>query len=121
MHATPYLFASMLFVPLGANAIPAQVPARPQVICRPCGETPPPKGFTCTGQVMIDDSVTTADAPRVAATCNVSDKPSSPSSTKTLPVPPHKRKHRRHHHLNNPDANQPDMPTKPAPAASLQH
>ena len=44
-------------------------PAPPLVICRPCGEVPPPKGYSCGGGVMVADSVATADIPKMAATC----------------------------------------------------
>lgn len=44
----------------------------PQVICRPCGEMPPPKGYTCSGSVMIAGSVATKDISRVAAACQKS-------------------------------------------------
>jgi hypothetical protein len=64
----------------------------PQVICRPCGEVPPPKGYSCSGSVMIAASVATKDIPRVTAACRKSgtsatqtDKKSqSPDKTSAL-------------------------------------
>jgi hypothetical protein len=51
-------------------ALPVTPRAGPrQVICRPCGEVPPPKGYSCSGSVMIADSVATRDIPRVTAAC----------------------------------------------------
>jgi len=45
----------------------------PQVICRPCGEVPPPKGYSCSGSVMVAASVATKDIPRVTAACQKSE------------------------------------------------
>jgi hypothetical protein len=53
----------------------------PQVICRPCGEVPPPKGYSCSGSVMIAASVATKDIPRVTAACQ-KNEPSTAAGKK---------------------------------------
>ena len=55
----------------------------PQVICRPCGEVPPPKGYSCSGSVMIADSVVTKDIPRVTAACQKSETQAAAADKKS--------------------------------------
>jgi hypothetical protein len=54
--------------------------APPKVICRPCGEAPPPKGYGCSNGVMIADSVPTSEIAKEAAVCNTGPPPKSASS-----------------------------------------
>lgn len=58
-------------------------PAPPPVICQPCGETPPPQGFSCFGKVMISDAVTTDAAPKLAASCSVTTANAPPTQAAT--------------------------------------
>lgn len=84
---------SLLFLPSGAGAAsqsaspmqPNAAPGAPQVICRPCGEVPPPKGYSCGQGVMVADTVKTADIPKLAARCK------QPTAAKK-PCPASKRK-----------------------------
>lgn len=43
--------------------------SRPKVICRPCGEVSPPKGYGCSDGVMVADSVPTSEVAKEAAVC----------------------------------------------------
>jgi hypothetical protein len=79
IHAATAVAAVLAFGGLGvlgqAGAAGSGAPnaGPPQVICRPCGEVPPPKGYSCSGSVMIADSVATKDIPRVTAACRKSE------------------------------------------------
>jgi hypothetical protein len=57
----------------GMDASPGSAP--PKVICRPCGEVPPPKGYGCSNGVMVADSVPTSEIAKAAAVCNTSQPP----------------------------------------------
>jgi hypothetical protein len=71
---------SMLLAISAWEQTPAQTtPPGSQIICRPCGETPPPKGYSCTAGAMVADTVPNANiATAVAAACK-SDRSSAPS------------------------------------------
>lgn len=67
---------------LAFSAVGQSMPAHspPQVICRPCGETPPPKGYSCAAGAMIADSVPNAEiAPTVAAACKQGKDAAAPA------------------------------------------
>jgi hypothetical protein len=89
IHAATAVAAVLAFGGLGvlgqAGAAGSGAPnaGPPQVICRPCGEVPPPKGYSCSGSVMIADSVVTKDIPRVTAACQKSETPATTTDKKS--------------------------------------
>jgi hypothetical protein len=65
--------------------------SRPKVICRPCGEVPPPKGYGCSDGVMVADSVPTSEIAKEAAVCKQGSaaKNTNDSGKKKKPAKPH--------------------------------
>jgi len=61
----------------------------PLVICQPCTEVPPPKGYLCANKVLVSESVRTADFARVTAACSAATPSSKPGK---------KLAHHKHHH-----------------------
>jgi hypothetical protein len=81
----------MLLAPFAPSRGAAAQPATtPRVICRPCGEVPPPHGYTCFGQVLIADSVPTSEAPALASTCRSTPQDAAPAApaVPAAPTPP---------------------------------
>ncbi len=75
------------------------------VICRPCGETPPPKGYSCAGQAMVSDSLRNDQVEQALAQC--APKLSTPASasqsvapksrvSSELPARHHRKRHKLH-------------------------
>jgi hypothetical protein len=49
-----------------ADPVPSQ---RPPVICKRCGEVPPPAGYDCAGQIMIRADVPTRQIAELERMC----------------------------------------------------
>jgi photosystem II stability/assembly factor-like uncharacterized protein len=63
--------SALLLGCLAGAALPVSgdPPSPPRVLCQPCGETGPPKGYVCAGAIMVRSDVETREIPGLQAMC----------------------------------------------------
>ena len=71
-----------------AQASGLAMPPLPPYLCRPCGETPPPPGYSCAGAVMVNGTVKTVDIPTIVERCAKTEPAKSATGATTGPSVP---------------------------------